>query len=175
MRYTASAPDQPETMRPETAFWGEVRSRKALLVPARARLFRRQRVDTVDALGQGVGEVVLAGSLERTREPEPKLGPSRAESHVGLAVAIGRREHGVDHPEYVARMPRPLLVCLLHDRAVLGLRQEALSCALADLGGPRGLGLGTAEPDKLSVAARDLRVCRFLRRLAESTGGARSR
>ena len=28
MRYTASAPDQPETMRPETAFWGEVRSRK---------------------------------------------------------------------------------------------------------------------------------------------------
>jgi len=29
-----------------------------------------------------------------------------------------------------------------------------------------------AEPDKLSEAARDLRVCRFLRHMAESAGGS---
>ena len=55
---------------------------------------------------------------------------------------------------------------------VFGLRQEALSRAFANLGSPRGLRLGTAEPDKPSVAARDLWVCRFLWHLAEPTGGS---
>jgi hypothetical protein len=87
--------------------------------------------------------------------------------------ACRRCEHGVDHGADVACEPRAFLACLLHDGAVFRLCEEALSGALADLDGPRGLGLRTAEPDKLSEAARDLRVCWLLRHLADSTGGSR--